>query len=157
MLRNSRAALKDGGGPRPPMLPGGSGDARAGGASLDPLLGAMIHRMGLLRTLPLLLLLACAAGGAEEDTPAPARGPATLQVENHNFLDMTVYVVNGARQRLGVARGNATTSLTIPERLVRGGASPLRFLCDPIGGQGLPVTEEIVVEPGDTVGLTIPS
>jgi hypothetical protein len=55
-----------------------------------------------------------------------------------------------------VARGNATTALSLPERLIRGGASPLRFLCDPIGGEGLPVTEEIVVEPGDTVELMIP-
>jgi hypothetical protein len=116
----------------------------------------MIHGMGRLHMLPLLLLLACSAGGGGEDTPAPARGPATLQVENQNFLDMTVYVVNGARQRLGVAPGNKTVSLTIPDPLVRGGATPLRFLCDPIGGEGLPITEEIVMQPGDTVELVIP-
>ena len=39
---------------------------------------------------------------------------------------------------------------------MRGGATPLRFLCDPIGGQGLPVSEEIVVQPGDVVGLVVP-
>lgn len=113
--------------------------------------------MNRLPLLPLLLLLACATGRSDDDAPAPASGPATLEVQNQNFLDMTVYVVNGGlRQRIGVARGNATTSLTIPDRLVRGGASPLRFLCDPIGGQGLPVTEEIMVEPGDVVELVIP-
>ena len=109
-----------------------------------------------MRSSLLLLLLACSAG-AGDGAPAPERGPATLEVENRNFLDMTVYVVDGGvRQRLGVARGNATTSLAIPERLIRGRASPLRFLCDPIGGQGLPVSEEIMVEPGDTVELLIP-
>ena len=107
--------------------------------------------------LPLLALLACSAGGSGDGAPAPERGPATLRVENRDFLDMTVYVVDGGvRQRLGVARGNSTTTLTIPERLIRGGASPLRFLCDPIGGQGLPVSEEIMVEPGDTVELLLP-
>lgn len=117
----------------------------------------MIHRMSPLRVLPLLLLLACAGRGSGDDAPGPDSGPATLEVDNRNFLDMTVYVVDGGvRQRLGVARGNATTSLTIPERLIRGGASPIRFLCDPIGGQGLPVTEEIMVQPGDTVELMIP-
>ncbi|HEX2218735.1 MAG TPA: hypothetical protein VHG35_08005 [Gemmatimonadales bacterium] len=114
-------------------------------------------RTHTLRLLPLLLLLAaCAGRQSDEGTPSPNRGPATLQVENQNFYDMTVYVVDGVqRQRLGVARGNSTTSLTIPDRLVRGGATPLRFLCDPIGGQGLPVTEEIVVQPGDVVELVI--
>lgn len=117
----------------------------------------MIQAMNWLRLLPLLLLLACTAGRSSEGSPAPDSGPATLEVQNQKFLDMTVYVVNGGlRQRIGVARGNATTSLTIPDRLVRGGASPLRFLCDPIGGQGLPVSEEIMVEPGDVVELVIP-
>jgi len=101
---------------------------------------------------------ACRSGGEAADAqPGPDRGPATLEVENQNFLDMTVYVVDvGARQRLGVARGSSTTTLTIPARLIRGGASPLRFLADPIGQQGLPVTDEIVVEPGDSVKLVIP-
>ena len=116
--------------------------------------------MSPARPFILLLLLVCACRSARESedvTPAPKGGPATLEVQNHNFLDMTVYVVEGGvRQRFGVARGNATTSLPIPERLIRGGAAPLSFLCDPIGGEGLPVTEEIVVEPGDIVELVIP-
>jgi hypothetical protein len=111
-----------------------------------------------MRCLPLFLLLAaCSARESGEGSPSPTHGPATLQVENQNFYDMTVYVLDGVqRQRLGVARGNSTTSLTIPDRLVRGGATPLRFLCDPIGGQGLPVSEEIVVQPGDVVELVVP-
>jgi hypothetical protein len=79
-------------------------------------------------------------------------------VDNRGFLDMTVYVLDGAqRQRLGIARGLARTPFTIPDRLVRGGAGSLRFYCDPIGGRGLPVSEEIVVAPGDVVELIIPS
>jgi hypothetical protein len=114
--------------------------------------------MTLPRLLIVLLLVigACRSGRDADDEPGPERGPATLEVENQNFLDMTVYVVEGgARQRLGVVRGNSTTTLTIPERMIRGGASPLRFLADPIGQQGLPVTEEIVVEPGDAVKMVI--
>jgi hypothetical protein len=116
--------------------------------------------MSPFRRLLLLLLVVGACRSARDgngEAPGPARGPAMLEVENQNFLDMTVYVLEGgARQRLGVARGNSTTSLTIPERLIRGGASPLRFLADPIGEEGLPVSEEMVVEPGDTVKLVIP-
>jgi hypothetical protein len=113
--------------------------------------------MRFRRPIPLLFLLAACSAGSSDDGPSPDRGPATIEVDNRDFLDMTVYVVTGAqRQRLGVARGTAITSLTIPARLIRGGASALSFVADPIGGQGLPVTEEIVVEPGDTVELVIP-
>jgi hypothetical protein len=105
-----------------------------------------------------LLLAACRSTRESDDgAPSPARGSATLQVENQGFPDMTVYVLDGAqRQRLGVARGHATTPFTIPDRLLRGRSATLRFYCDPIGGRGLPVSEEIVVEPGDEVGLIIP-
>ena len=85
--------------------------------------------MSPFRRLLLLLLVVGACRSARDgngEAPGPARGPATLEVENQNFLDMTVYVLEGgARQRLGEARGNSTTSLTIPERLIRGGAFPL--------------------------------
>jgi hypothetical protein len=113
----------------------------------------------LLRFFALFLLLAACHSTPPSDDAAlsPTRGSATLQVDNQGFLDMTVYVLDGAnRQRLGIARGHSTTQLTIPDHQVRGGSGSLKFYCDPIGGEGLPVSEEIVVEPGDTVELTIP-
>lgn len=111
------------------------------------------------RVLALILLLAGCHSTARSDeaSPAPEQTSATLQVENRAFSDMTVYVIDGVqRQRLGVARGNATTSFTLPDRLVRRGTGSLRFFCDPIGGRGLPVSEEIAVSPGDEVELIIP-
>jgi hypothetical protein len=116
--------------------------------------------MRRFRFLTVCLLLAACHSAREPDEagPSPARGSATLQVDNRGFLDMTVYVLDGAqRQRLGIARGHATTPFTIPDRLVRGGSASLRFFCDPIGAEGLPVSEEIVVEPGDVVELILPS
>ena len=79
-----------------------------------------------------------------------------LQVENQGFSDMVIYVVNDAqRVRLGLATGNSSKSFTIPNYLIRG-AGPLRFLADPVGGTRTPVSEEITVQPGDIVSLTIP-
>jgi hypothetical protein len=79
-----------------------------------------------------------------------------LRVENQGFSDMVIYAVSGAqRVRLGLATGNSTRSFTIPDYLIRG-AGPLRFLADPIGSSRTPVSEEMTVQPGDVVSLTIP-
>jgi hypothetical protein len=79
-----------------------------------------------------------------------------VRVENQGFSDMVIYAVTGAqRVRLGLATGNSTQSFTIPNYLIRG-AGPIRFLADPVGGDRTPVSEEITVQPGDIVSLTIP-
>ncbi|HKT58604.1 MAG TPA: hypothetical protein VJQ46_01055 [Gemmatimonadales bacterium] len=105
-----------------------------------------------------VLLAACSAKARSDgDSPRPLDAPASVRVENRDFLDMTIYVIDGSqRVRLGVANGNKTTELRIPQYLVRGPAH-LKFLCDPIGGRRSPVSDEITVEPGDVVTLTIPA
>ncbi len=119
------------------------------------------------RLLPLLACLGALSGVglgggcASSRRPAdasPESGPTTtVRVDNRGFLDMTVYVLDGAlRVRLGIAAGNRVTELTIPPYLVRGPTS-LRFLCDPIGSDQAPVSDEIVVEPGNQVTLEIPA
>jgi hypothetical protein len=103
------------------------------------------------------LLTGCSASQKAGTTPAPAQQQTTLKVDNQAFLDMTIYVLNGAqRVRLGIAGGKTVTSLTIPAYLIHG-VAPLRFLADPIGGKRAPVSDEIAVQPGDEVSLTIPS
>lgn len=79
-----------------------------------------------------------------------------MRVENQGFSDMVIYALSGAqRVRLGTVTGNSTRSFTIPRYLV-GGAGSLRFLADPIGGTRTPVSEEMSVQPGEVVTLTIP-
>ncbi len=51
--------------------------------------------------------------------------------------------------------GNSTGVLRIPPSFVQPGVQ-LRFLADPIGGSRSPVSDQIVVSPGDEVQLTIP-
>jgi hypothetical protein len=99
--------------------------------------------------------LAGCAGHSGNSQPE-ADNAATLQVENRGFADMVIYAVSGSqRLRLGLATGNSTKSFTIPSSLVQTGG-PLRFLADPIGGTRSPVSDEMVVQPGDVVTLTIP-
>jgi hypothetical protein len=112
----------------------------------------------MVRSLQLAtaLLLTAACGGRAAQTSAPPEGQAMLQVENQGFADMVIYAVNGGQRiRLGLATGNTTKSFTLPEYLVRNGG-PIRFLADPVGGTRTPVSEEMTVQPGDVVSLTIP-
>ena len=100
-----------------------------------------------------VLLAACSRHHVPREDPRLMR--TTITVENQDFYDMTVYaVVNGQRDRLGIAPGNHTTELTIPSYLLNGVAQ-LRFVCDPIGGGRTPVTEEITVNPGDQLMMII--
>ncbi|HEY7636427.1 MAG TPA: hypothetical protein VH763_12815 [Gemmatimonadales bacterium] len=92
--------------------------------------------------------------------PAAAAGPeagATLTVENQGFTDMTIYAVSGTtgRVRLGQVTGNTTQRLSVPGYLVQSGGT-LRFVADPIGGSRRPVSDELLVSPGDSLTLTIP-
>lgn len=109
--------------------------------------------------LPLALLAAPLA--ACHHTPkngAVARqdDQITVRVENQNFADMTIYVLqSGQRVRLGLANGNSTARFKIPRSMIFG-LSQLQFQAHPIGGRGDPISETITVSPGDTIRLIIP-
>jgi hypothetical protein len=79
-----------------------------------------------------------------------------VKVENQAFLDANVYVIaGGQRQRLGTASGAGTKTFEIP-RSIMFGPTQLSFLIDFIGSQRTPISEAIIVSPGDTVVLMIP-
>lgn len=89
-------------------------------------------------------------------TSGPQRPVTTLVVDNQSSFEMTIYVLRSAeRVRLGTARAISETRLRIPSGIVFG-ATPLRFLADPIGSRQTPVSSEILVNEGDEVHLRIP-
>ena len=108
--------------------------------------------IGLVATLA--FTAACGGGQPENATPQEA---TVLEVDNQNSLDMNIYVVrtSGSRERLGTATAHTRSRFTLPARLIFG-ITPLRFQADPIGGRAAPVSQEITVQPGDTVVLRIP-
>ena len=120
-------------------------------------MGVRVRRAAVVAAALLLTLSAgCAQQPPETDIAAEPVEPTRLRVENQAFLDMTIYVFRGSqRMRLGLARGNSTTRMTIPANLLFGN-TPLRFQADPIGGNRTPITQEISVSPGDEVILTLP-
>jgi hypothetical protein len=104
--------------------------------------------------LALAVLTGC--GGRSTDVSPRPEGQAMVEVVNQGFSDMVIYALDGAqRVRLGSVTGHSSRTLTIPGHLVGAGGT-LRFLADPIGGNRTPVSEEMVVQPGDIVALTIP-
>lgn len=101
------------------------------------------------------LLAGCASSGTGGNA-AEQREPTIVIVDNQALLDMTVYALRGVQRiRLGTATGLSKTRFTIPRGIIFG-ATPLRFLADPIGGNRTPVSEEITVSEGEEVVLTIP-
>lgn len=107
-------------------------------------------------TLFALALLSAGCSQAVKSGPPEPQAETTLKVQNQNFLDMNVFVLQGGQRiRLGTVAGLSTQVLTIPAYIVRG-SPQLRFEVDPIGGRGYPRTETISVRPGDEVVLTIP-
>jgi hypothetical protein len=106
------------------------------------------------------MLIGASVGACHRAPPASGerdlRAKTTVRVVNQGFPDMDIFALSsGQRIRLGMATGNTTTTLAIPQYLV-GGLTPIRFLASPVGGVGNPVSEEITVKPGDQVVLTIP-
>jgi hypothetical protein len=113
----------------------------------------------MARFIPSVLMLGAAlsaCAGRSRTAETSSDNPAVLSVENRGFSDMVIYAVSGSQRiRLGLATGNSTKSFTLPSTLVLT-AGPLRFLADPIGGTRTPISEEMLVQPGDVVTLTIP-
>ena len=123
-------------------------------------------RMGLLGLMA--LVAGCGASRATPATPAPkqeasadtngtSRQPIRVQIDNRNFSDMNVYLVNeGTHVLLGSAPGMSKTTLTLPSGSV-GSRWQVRLLADPIGGSSAIRTPTLLVAPGQNVYWTIGS
>jgi hypothetical protein len=108
--------------------------------------------------LAAVALLAAALPACSKNPEPRPQGPppktTMLRVENRNFYDMTIYLVRfGSRQRLGLAPGNGTSTFEFPSQFVQTGT--VRFEAKPVGSQGRAFTQELSVQPGDVVAVTI--
>jgi len=89
-----------------------------------------------------VVVVASLAGCSHKRGPAVVPDPAEkirLEIENHHYLDVTVYAVHdGQLTRLGVAGGSAHTEI-------------MRLYGDPIGSSDRAVSDVIVVQPGQYI------
>ena len=108
----------------------------------------------LLLRLSVLLLVASACGllSSGHSTPAalPSRAPVGVEVESHNWNDITVYLVTtGPPQRLGMVTALSSASFEFPaQRLDASNDVRLRAL--PVAGRAF-TSETILVTPGQVI------
>jgi hypothetical protein len=120
-------------------------------ASITPKL-RKLRTAGLLFAA-VLSAFSCSFGKKGSNTAAPSEwsGEIPLQVVNHHWLDVTIYVIHdGQRTRLGVAGGSAQTRMVVPTGLL-GVGRQLQLYGDPIGSPERAITEVIIVQPGQFI------
>jgi hypothetical protein len=129
----------------------------SGAAELTPFVQVTPFEMRLRRAaiLSAAILSACGCFFGQEASHSGAAsawsGEIPLQVVNHHWLDVTIYVIHdGQRTRLGVASGSAQTRMMLPHRLL-GVGRELQLYGDPIGSLERAITEVVVVQPGQFI------
>jgi hypothetical protein len=110
--------------------------------------------------LVVLLGLSIACGASRSTVasePKPSSNDISVQIDNQNFSDMNIYLVNGGqRWLLGSAGGLAKTTLTIPNGAAKSDGR-VRLVADPIGGARPIATPTLLVPAGQSIFWTIGS
>ncbi len=101
------------------------------------------------------LVLGCARRrGDPVDQEAP-RAPVTLEVTNHNWADMVIYVVRSTQRiRVLTVITSNTVSVVLRPDLV-GPAGEVRISAHAIGGGGRYTSPSVFASPGGTVTVTL--
>lgn len=117
--------------------------------------------MHATRLLPLFLsVTACHPAAPPPESaayPADSAGDIPLEIANHNWLDVIIYVVrDGQASRVGIANASSSASFSLPARML-GQGREIRLWGHPIGGTGGTLTETVVVQPGQWIEWTLES
>lgn len=114
-----------------------------------------LHR--IVPVIAAALAAACAPGTTLDGPAGPAQKtvtPATVTVQNNNWLDLVVYVVSGSqRQRLGMVTALGTQTFRIPRGAL--GDGQVRLYADPIGSSQGFLSESVTVQPGQRLALDV--
>jgi hypothetical protein len=106
------------------------------------------------------LLPACARradpGEGDEPEEFPANAELAVEIENHNWSDVVIYLVRGtSTERLGMVGSLRTETFVFPFR--RLGVGEARLRAYPIGGPAAFTSENLYVQPGQMVKWTLES
>ena len=120
--------------------------------------GSRAVAVGMLGLVALLLGCAGKSEGEDQDVE-PSRDDAevALEVENHGWSDIVIYLVRStAVDRLGMVGALNTKSFVIPYRKL-GIGGDVRLRADPIGGPRAFTSENLLVQPGQWIKWTLES
>ncbi|MFL5516334.1 MAG: hypothetical protein ACJ8DJ_09260 [Gemmatimonadales bacterium] len=118
-----------------------------------------VGRLLLTACLAVMALSGCASKtDGEAQTPAAAANvPVGLEVENHGWADIVVYLVRGtAEERLGTVGSLNSTVFTFPFHRL-GTGNDARLKADPIGSDRVFYSEDIHIQPGQSIKWTLES
>src|SRR5919106_3506613 len=118
-------------------------------------------RAAAVRTLGVVALLLGCAGKSEngdaEVEPSRADAEVALEVENHGWSDIVIYLVRGtAADRLGMVGALNTETFVFPYRRL-GVGTDVRLRAYPIGGPRAFTSENVLVQPGQWIKWTLES
>lgn len=111
------------------------------------------------RLMLVLALIAGPACGPPRPRAAPVQRPAdvTLQVTNHHYLDVTVFVIHdGQRTRIGQVTGSSAQTFTLSPRMI-GQSHELALVGEAVGSDETARTERLIVHPGQLIEWTLES
>jgi hypothetical protein len=95
--------------------------------------------------------------GRHSDSSRSSDSDTIVEVENHHWNDVVVYLMNGNQaQRLGMVTGVSTNRFVFPYRQIASGGR-LRLRAHPVGGQGSFTSEDVVIQPGQSIRWTLES
>jgi hypothetical protein len=115
---------------------------------------AWVTRAGLMAAV----LSGCASRGpATDDGSARHNAEIALEVENHGWSDVVIYLVRGnASERLGMVGSLSSETFVFPFRRL-GIGGDVRLRADPIGGPTGFTSENLYVQPGQWIKWTLES
>ena len=122
----------------------------------------LVHRTAFALGMVAVALSACARSVHVQnyDEPAPPAtpaGPIVLEVENHNWADVVLYVLHdGVQTRFTQVAAAHNLSIEIPERL-QGQMGVIRIAARRIGGTDSFVSQALSLRGNSSVRVTLES
>ena len=107
----------------------------------------------------LFLLPACGlfSGRSSESAASTRNAEVALEVESHHWNDIVIYLMDGSHaQRLGTVNGVSSKQFVFSFRQLAAGGK-VRLRAYPVGGQGSFTSEDVLVQPGQSIKWTLES
>jgi hypothetical protein len=113
-----------------------------------------MHARRFISCTTLVLAAAC-AGHRADPNPPPSDYDLVLEVDNHNWADVLIYILHDGRQtRFLQVTGAKSVSQPVPSQLVSANGT-IRLLVHRIGGLDDYLSPPVSVRNGGTIALTL--